>query len=137
MTAPVLQAGRVVCIDCGRERKHKAKGRCSGCATAMYRTVQPVEPKPKAKYLTEKEIASLRRMVGWREEWSSDRPRRDPDVVAREETIRAWFAAEGIDPLQRLPRGTTPRVLAAVGCSGEAFDWVLRRIRGQVRDGRR
>lgn len=85
--------------------------------------------------LTIAERDSIRRMVGWQEDWADDpddRPARTPDVVAREQRLREWFAAEGINPMVRLPYGARAKAIAAVGFpSVESFAWSLRNIRGR------
>ncbi|CAM3739426.1 hypothetical protein ACXYTP_19165 [Tsukamurella ocularis] len=86
--------------------------------------------------LTDREVQSLRRMIGYRPEWSEhvdERKQRSAEVVVREQRMREWFAAEGIDPQEALPRGTRPRAMAALGIgSVEAFDWSMRSIRART-----
>ncbi|MGX9296071.1 hypothetical protein [Tsukamurella paurometabola] len=96
----------------------------------------PVQGETRRTRLTDREVQSLRKMIGWREDWMGRaRPRaeRAPEVQERETRMRAWFAAEGIDPLQPLPKGVRPRAMEALGIeSVEAFAWSLRNIRDRT-----
>lgn len=96
-----------------------------------------VEQRPARRTrLTDREIQSLRKMIGWREDWmprSRLRAGRAAEVVERETRMREWFAAEGIDPLLPLPKGVRPRAMRDLGVeSVEAFAWSLRNIRDRA-----
>lgn len=99
-------------------------------------TTQVEQREARRTRLTDREIQSLRKMIGWREDWMGRaRPRagRAPEVVEREARMRAWFGAEGIDPFQPLPKGVRPRAMQALGiASVEAFAWSLRSIRDRT-----
>ncbi|WP_367582204.1 hypothetical protein [Tsukamurella tyrosinosolvens] len=83
--------------------------------------------------LTDKEVASLRRMVGWRPEWAARAPRgRPPKLSDGNALIRARIAAQLAEygwPATRLPNGALTRLKRELGITDGQLKWHLRELR--------
>ncbi|CAM3429881.1 hypothetical protein [Tsukamurella hominis] len=112
----------IECLDCGKSRPNGGGGRCGTCYDRRRRGAAP---------LTDKQVASLRRMVGYRPEWSEPLPKGGTlsDGNARTRARIAARLSEHGWPATRLPDGALTRLKRELGITDGQMKWHLRELR--------